>query len=79
MFLVQDIIDINKYILGVLKKIAETPNIKKTETWTESQTQMVSILTRKIQKLKVNHHFKNVDVNDFHMGIHSLVRWLIAP
>ena len=79
MFLVQDIIDINKYILGVLKKIAETPNIKKTETWTESQTQMVSILTRKIQKLKVNHHFKNVDVNDFHMGIHSLVSWLIAP
>ena len=79
MFLVQDIIDINKYILGVLKKIAETPNIKKTETWTESQTQMVLILTRKIQKLKVNHHFKNVDVNDFHMGIHSLVSWLIAP
>ena len=79
MFFVQDITDINKYILGILKKIAENPNIKKTETWTESQTQMVSILTRKIQKLKVNHHFKNVDVNDFHMGIHSLVSWLIAP
>ena len=39
---------------------------------------MVSILTRKIRKLKVDHHFKNVDVNDFHLGIHSWVSWLAS-
>jgi hypothetical protein len=65
----------NKYILGILKKIAKNPNIRKTETWTESKMQMVSILTRQIQKLKVDNYFKNVDVNDFHMGTHSLVSW----
>ena len=69
----------NKYIIGILKNMAKNPNIRKSETWTKSKTQIVSILTRKIQKLKVNHHFKNADVNDFHMGIHSLVSWLIAP
>ena len=65
----------NKYILGILKKMAKNPNIGKTKTWTESKTQMVSILTRKIQKLKVDHHFINVDVNDVHMGIHTWVSW----
>ena len=65
----------NKYILGILKKMTKNPDIRKTETWTESKTQIVSILTRKIQKLKVDHHFRNVDVNDFHMGIHSWVSW----
>ena len=65
----------NKYIIGILKNIAKNPNIRKSETWTESKTQIVSILTRKIQKLKVNHHFMNVDDNDFHIGIHSWVSW----
>jgi hypothetical protein len=65
----------NKYILGILKKMAKNPNVRKTKTWTESKTQMVSILTRKIQKLKVDHHFINVDVNDVHMGIHTWVSW----
>jgi hypothetical protein len=61
----------NKYILVILKTMAKNPNIRKTETWTESKTQIVSILTRKIQKLKVDHHFMNMDVNELHMGIHS--------
>ena len=65
----------NKYIIGILKNMAKNPNIRKSETWTESKTQVVSILTRKIQKLKVDHHFMNVDVNDFHIGIHSWVSW----
>ena len=75
MFLVQDIIDINKYILGVLKKMAKCSDIQQTETWTESKMQIISILTKKIQKINVAQHFKDVDVNDFHMGIHSLVSW----
>ena len=65
----------NRYIIGILKNKAKNPNIRKSETWTESKTQVVSILTRKIQKLKVDHHFMNVDVNDFHIGIHSWVSW----
>ena len=68
----------NKYILVILKTMAKNPNIRKTETWTESKREMVSILTRKIRKLKVDHHFKNVDVNDFHLGIHSWVSWLAS-
>ena len=62
----------NKYILGILKMMAKNSDVRKTKTWTESKTQMVSILTRKIQKLKVDHH---LDVNDLHMGIHSWVSW----
>ena len=66
----------NKYILGILKKMAKRSDIRQTEAWTESKMQMVSILTRKIRKIKVDQHFKqDVDVNDFHMGIHSLVSW----
>ena len=67
--------DMNKYILGILKKMVKNPNIRKTETWTESKKEMISILTKKIQKIKVDQHFMDVDVNDFHMGIHSLVSW----
>ena len=70
--------DLNKYILGILKKMAKNPNIRETEAWTESKMQMVSILTRKIRKIKVDYHFMNVDINDFHLGIHSWVSWL-AP
>ena len=65
----------NKYILGILKKMAKSSDSRQTEAWTESKMQMISILTKKIQKIKVDQHFKNVDVNDFHMGIHSLVSW----
>ena len=65
----------NKYILGILKKMAKSSDIKQTEAWTESKMQMISILTKKIQKIKVDQHFKDVEVNDFHMGIHSLVSW----
>ena len=67
--------DLNKYILGILKKMVKNPNIRKTETWPESKKELISILTKKIQKIKVDQHFMDVDVNDFHMGIHSLVSW----
>ena len=67
--------DFNIYILGILKKLAKNPNIRKTEIWTESKKEMISILTKKMQKIKVDQHFKDVEVNDFHMGIHSLVSW----
>ena len=50
-------------------------DIRQTEAWTESKMQMISQLTKKIQKIKVDQHFKDVDINDFHMGIHSLVSW----
>ena len=49
--------------------------MKKTEIWTVSKKEMISILTKKIQKIEVDQHFKDVDVNEFHMGIHSLVSW----
>ena len=58
--------------------MAKNPNIREIETWTESKMQMVSILTTKIRKIKVDHHSMNVDINEFHMGIHSQVCWL-AP
>jgi hypothetical protein len=67
--------DLNKYILGILKKMVKNPNIRKTETWKESKKKMVSIMTKKIQKIKVDQHFKDVDVNDFHMRIYSSVSW----
>ena len=67
--------DFNMYILGVLKKFAKNPNIRKTEIWTESKKEMISILTKKIQKIKLGQHFKDVEVNDFLMGIHSSVCW----
>ena len=55
--------------------MAQLSDIRQTEEWTESKMQMISILTKKIQKINVDQHFKDVDVNDFHMGIHSLVSW----
>ena len=63
----------NKYILGILKMMAKSSDSRQTEAWTESKMQMISKLTKKIQKIKVDRHFKDVDVNDLHMGIHSLV------
>ena len=65
--------DLNKYILGILKKMAKPSDIRQTKAWTESKMQMISILTKKIQKIKVDQPFKDVHV--FHMGIHSLVSW----
>ena len=55
--------------------MAKRSNIRQTEAWTESKILMISILTKKIQKIKVDQHFKDVEINDFHMGIHSLVSW----
>ena len=73
LFLMQDIKDLNKYIIGILKMMAKNPNIRETEAWKESKMQMILILTRKIQKIKVDYHFMNVDINDFHLGIQSWV------
>ena len=55
--------------------MAKHSYIRQTEAWTESKILMISILTKKIQKIKVDQHFKDVEINDFHMGIHSLVSW----
>ena len=55
--------------------MAKHSDIKQTEAWTESKKEMISILTKKIQKIKVDQHFMDVEVNDFHMGIHSVVSW----
>ena len=74
-FLLQDIKDLNKYILGILKERARISDIRQTEGLTESKEETISILTKKIQKMKLDQHFKDVDVHDFHMGIHSLVSW----
>ena len=66
----------NKYILCILKKMAKRSDSRQqTEACKESKMQMISILTKKMQKVKANQHFKDVEVNDFHMGIHSLVSW----
>ena len=51
------------------------PNIRKTKTWTESKNEMNSILTKKLQKMKADQHFMDVEFNDFHIGIHSVVSW----
>jgi hypothetical protein len=55
--------------------MAKRSDIRQTQAWTEFKMQMISILTKKIQKINVAQHFKDVDVNDFHMGIHSVVSW----
>ena len=63
----------NKYILGILR--ARISDIRQTEAMTECKEETISILTKKIKKIKVDQHFMDVDVNDFHMGIHSWVSW----
>ena len=55
--------------------MAKRSDIRQTEAWAQSKMRVISILTKKIQKINVDQHFKDVDVNDFHMGIHSLVSW----
>ena len=66
----------NKNLLGVLKRMAKNPNVRKKDIWMESETQMVSILNRSSRKQKVDDHFKNATTdNDLHTGIHSWVSW----
>ena len=55
--------------------MARHSDIGQTEAWTESKEETISILTKKIQRINLDQHFMDVDVNDFHMGIHSLVSW----
>ena len=65
----------NKYILGIFKKMAKSSDSRQTKAWTESKKAMISTLTKKIQKIKVDQHFKDVEINDFYMGLYSLVSW----
>ena len=55
--------------------MAKRSDIKQTEAWTESKKEMISILTKKTQKIEVDQHFKDLEINAFHMGIHSMVSW----
>ena len=64
----------NIHLLGVLKRIAKNPNIRKKDIWVESEMQMASILNRSSRKQKMDDRFKNATTdNDFHTGIHSWV------
>ena len=64
----------NKSILGVLKAMANTPNVKKTGiAWIESKKEMVSIMNMQLRKQKLNDYSINLHVNDFHIGVHSMV------
>ena len=66
----------NKYILSILKKMVKSPDtMRKTKISTESKKEIISNLTKKTQKIKVDQHFKDLDINDFHIGTHSLVSW----
>ena len=60
-------------MIGILKKMAKNQNSLGSTTWIESKKQMVSILSMQLQKQKMDDHFRNVHVKDFHMGIHSWV------
>ena len=56
----------NKSILGILKTMANTPDVKKTGVaWIESKKEMVSILNMQLRKQKMNAYSINVHVNDF--------------
>ena len=55
--------------------MSKRSDVKQTEAWTESKLQMISILTKKIQKIKVDQYFMDVDINDFQIGIHRVVSW----
>ena len=66
----------NKNLLGVLKRMAKNPNVRKNDIWMESEMQMTSILNRSSRKQKMDDQFKNATTeNDFHTGIHSWVSW----
>ena len=67
----------NKTVLGILKTMAKTPDVKKTSvTWIESKKQMVSLLNVQLRKQKVDDNSIIVQVNDSHMGIHNFVSWV---
>ena len=52
--------------------MAKTPDVKKTSiTWIESKKQMVSLLNMQFKQKDYS-----INVNDFHMGTHSLVSWV---
>ena len=56
----------NKSILGILKTMANTSDVKKTGVaWVESKKEMVSILNMQLRKQKMNAYSINVHVNDF--------------
>ena len=56
----------NKSILGILKTMANTSDVKKTGVaWVESKKEMVSILNMQLRKQKMSAYSINVHVNDF--------------
>ena len=56
----------NKSILGILKTMANTPDVKKTGVaWIEPKKEMVSILNMQLRKQKMNTYSINVHVKDF--------------
>ena len=56
----------NKSILGILKTMANTPDVKKTGVaWIKSKKEMVSILNMQLRKQKMNTYSINVHVKDF--------------
>ena len=67
----------NKTVLGILKTMAKTPDVKKTSvTWIESKKQMVSLLNMQSRKQKVDNNSIIEQANDFPVGIHNLVSWV---
>ena len=65
---------LNKIILGILKTMAKNIDVKKTSTvWIESKKEMVSIMNMQLRKQKLNDYSINLHVNDFHIGVHSMV------
>ena len=57
----------NKIILGTLKTMAKTPDVKKIGTaWIQSKKDMVSTLNMQLRKRKMNAYSINVHVNEFH-------------
>ena len=38
--------DLNRYVLGILKKMTKNPNIRTKKTWPESKKEMISIMTK---------------------------------
>ena len=67
----------NKSILGILKTMAKTPDVKKTGlAWIESKKDMISILNMQLRKQNWNAYSTNVHVKDFHMRLNTLVSWV---
>ena len=67
----------NKSILGILKTMAKTPDVKKTGiAWIESKKEMISSLNMQLRKQKLNAYSTNVHVKDFQMRLNTLVSWV---